>query len=251
VAVEFPRKGLASNRFYGERFTRWSSVTAPSSRSRAARSSGSLPLDRATALKVRAASTLLPTLFPSSTGSRLSPSSSHGAIHEMAQTGRSNVRYVDPQRRYTVVLGPSWNAPIGALPHDDRAGTHDSADGRCGSYASIGSGQAPTKVFRRYPQSAVCSPLEVRSTSISGIHLRTRALPGRAISGCEQSQQGSPYSITSSARASKVAGTSMPSILAVCRLTACMTGRLAGFSPLRMRPTYMPAWRSRSTRLDP
>jgi hypothetical protein len=189
VAVEFPRKGLASNRFYGERFTRWSSVTAPSSRSRAARSSGSLPLDRATALKVRAASTLLPTLFPSSTGSRLSPSSSHGAIHEMAQTGRSNVRYVDPQRRYTVVLGPSWNAPIGALPHDDRAGTHDSADGRCGSYASIGSGQAPTKVFRRYPQSAVCSPLEVRSTSISGIHLRTRALPGRAKTGREQMQQ--------------------------------------------------------------
>jgi hypothetical protein len=60
----------------------------------------------------------------------------------MAQTGRSNVRYVDPQRRYTVVLGPSWNAPIGALPHDDRAGTHDGADGRCGSYASIGRGQA-------------------------------------------------------------------------------------------------------------
>src|SRR5262249_40490732 len=28
----------------------------------------------------------------------------------MAQPGRSNVRYVDPQRRYTVVLGPSWNA---------------------------------------------------------------------------------------------------------------------------------------------
>src|ERR1700745_655698 len=65
-----------------------------------------------------------------------------GAIHDMAQTGRSNARYVDPQRRYTVVLGPSWNAPFEALPHDDRAGTHDSADGRCGSYASIGSGQA-------------------------------------------------------------------------------------------------------------
>jgi hypothetical protein len=40
------------------------------------------------------------------------------------------------------MLGPSWNAPIGALPHDDRAGTHDSADGHCGSYASIGAGQA-------------------------------------------------------------------------------------------------------------
>jgi hypothetical protein len=75
----------------------------------------------------------------------------------MAQTGRSNVRYVDPQRRYTVVLGPSWNAPFGALPHDDRAGTHDSADGRCGSYASIGHGQAAlwirSKIFV-----AVCSP---------------------------------------------------------------------------------------------
>ncbi len=29
-----------------------------------------------------------------------------------------------------------------ALPHDDRAGTHDSADGRCRSYASIRRGQA-------------------------------------------------------------------------------------------------------------
>ena len=34
----------------------------------------------------------------------------------MAQTGRSNVRYVDPQRRYTAMLGPSWNAPFEALP---------------------------------------------------------------------------------------------------------------------------------------
>src|SRR6202040_2757302 len=151
VAVEFPRKGLASNQFSGERFTRWSSVTAssfpfPSPHGRVGHTRP------CTALKVRAAPTSLPTLFPSSTGSRLSPSSSHGAIHDMAQTGRSNVRYVDPQRRYTVVLGPSWNAPIEALPHDDRAATHDSADGRRGAYASIGRGQAPTKVFRRYPQ---------------------------------------------------------------------------------------------------
>jgi hypothetical protein len=70
----------------------------------------------------------------------------------MAQTGRSNVRYVDPQRRYTIVLGPSWDASFEALPHNDRAGTHDSADGRSGSYASIGRGQAATKLCRRYPQ---------------------------------------------------------------------------------------------------
>jgi hypothetical protein len=50
------------------------------------------------------------------------------------------------------------------------------------------------------------------------------------------------YSITSSARARSVGGTSMPSVLAVFRLTTssnvvgCCTGRLAGFSPLRMRP---------------
>ena len=50
------------------------------------------------------------------------------------------------------------------------------------------------------------------------------------------------YSITSSARASSVAGTSRPRALAVARLMMnsnlldCTTGRSAGFSPLRMRP---------------
>ena len=49
------------------------------------------------------------------------------------------------------------------------------------------------------------------------------------------------HSITSSARASRVGGTSRPSALAVLRLMTnsnlvdCMTGRSAGFSPLRMR----------------
>ena len=75
----------------------------------------------------------------------------------MAQTGRSNVRYVDPQRRYTVVLGPSWNAPIEALPHDDRAGTHDSADGRCGSYASTGRGQAALWITACVFPAIICS----------------------------------------------------------------------------------------------
>ena len=53
----------------------------------------------------------------------------------------------------------------------------------------------------------------------------------------------SHHSITSSARASSVGGTSRPSALAVLRLItnsnlvgAC-TGRSAGFSPLRMRST--------------
>src|SRR5215472_2656132 len=50
------------------------------------------------------------------------------------------------------------------------------------------------------------------------------------------------HSITSSARASRVIGKVIPSVLAVLRLminstfVACCTGRPAGFSPLRMRP---------------
>src|SRR5262245_21678073 len=53
----------------------------------------------------------------------------------------------------------------------------------------------------------------------------------------------SRHSMTSSARASTVAGTSSPSALAVLRLitnsnlVGFCTGRSAGFSPLRMRST--------------
>src|SRR5215475_2843126 len=57
------------------------------------------------------------------------------------------------------------------------------------------------------------------------------------------------YSITSSARASSIGGTSRPSALAVLRLItssylvgAC-TGKSAGFSPLRIRSTYPAASR--------
>src|SRR5262249_4467011 len=59
----------------------------------------------------------------------------------------------------------------------------------------------------------------------------------------QRDERAPPHSITSSARASSVGGTSMPSALAVLRLIAswnlvgCSTGRSAGFSPLRMRPT--------------
>src|SRR5262249_3772484 len=62
--------------------------------------------------------------------------------------------------------------------------------------------------------------------------------------GTQMPQGGHPphHSITSSARASRVGGTSRPSALAVGRvmtssnLVGCTTGKSAGFSPLRMRP---------------
>src|SRR5262249_23408106 len=63
--------------------------------------------------------------------------------------------------------------------------------------------------------------------------------------GTSMPQGGHPphHSITSSARASSVGGTSIPSALAVfslipsSNLVGCWTGKLAGFSPLRIRST--------------
>src|SRR5262245_33604699 len=62
----------------------------------------------------------------------------------------------------------------------------------------------------------------------------------------------SPHSITSSASASSLSGTSRPIAFAVLRLitnsnlVGWVTGRSAGFVPLRMRPAYTPAWRPAS-----
>jgi hypothetical protein len=65
-----------------------------------------------------------------------------------------------------------------------------------------------------------------------------------ATSGCEQSQQSSPYSITLSARSTRPAGTSWPIAFASCRLTTNSnlvgrsTGRSAGFAPRRIHAPY-------------
>ena len=74
--------------------------------------------------------------------------------------------------------------------------------------------------------------------------LRARRERPRSRRAAEQRDElAALHSITSSARASSVGGTSRPSALAVLRLItssylvgAC-TGRSAGFSPLRMRST--------------
>ena len=71
--------------------------------------------------------------------------------------------------------------------------------------------------------------------------LRPRRKRPRRRRAEERDELAPPHSITSSARASRIGGTSMPSAFAVLRLMtssylvgAC-TGRSAGFSPLRMR----------------
>ncbi len=75
-----------------------------------------------------------------------------------------------------------------------------------------------------------------RSDSVCGIDRAANVI-------CTAEELRRVHSITSSARASSVGGTSRPSALAVLRLItssylvgAC-TGRSAGFSPLRMRST--------------
>ena len=63
------------------------------------------------------------------------------------------------------------------------------------------------------------------------------------------------YSITASAKEITPGGMVRPSALAVLRLitnsyaVACTTGKSAGFSPLRIRPTYIPTWRYASVTL--
>src|SRR5262245_31633766 len=65
------------------------------------------------------------------------------------------------------------------------------------------------------------------------------------------------HSITSSAIASTPGGKLRPNVLAVLRLITnsnlvdCMTGRSAGFSPLRIRPVYTPACRYEPVMLVP
>src|SRR5262245_44647915 len=84
-----------------------------------------------------------------------------------------------------------------------------------------------------------------------GALLCARTATGHAVT--EQADElASLHSITSSARASSVAGTVMPSALAVFILmtswkrVGCSTGKSAGWAPLRILSTYTAALRKRS-----
>src|SRR5262249_31328116 len=88
--------------------------------------------------------------------------------------------------------------------------------------------------------------------------LRARRQRPRHRRAAEQRDELAPsHSITSSARSKIVVGTSRPKAFAVRKLTAmsnfagCKNGRSAGFSPLRMRPVYMPSCRYTSGTLVP
>src|SRR6266511_1176784 len=73
--------------------------------------------------------------------------------------------------------------------------------------------------------------------------LRARRERPRSRAADKRDELAALHSITSSARASSVGGTSRPRVLAVLRfitssnLVGCITGKSPGFSPLRIRPT--------------
>ena len=79
--------------------------------------------------------------------------------------------------------------------------------------------------------------------AVTEIRSHSHFVPQAAVSGCSNKcEENKTYSITSSASESSLSGTVRPSILAVSALIIssnfvdCMTGRSAGFAPLRMWP---------------
>src|SRR4029077_1508465 len=87
--------------------------------------------------------------------------------------------------------------------------------------------------------------------------LRPRRERPRSRPAEQRDELAPPHSITSSASASNLSGIWRPNVLAVLRLItvsylvgACI-GSSAGFSPLRMRSTYVAARRKLSVRSTP
>src|SRR5215475_2640063 len=84
-----------------------------------------------------------------------------------------------------------------------------------------------------------------------------RERPRRRRAAEQRDECAALHSITSSAMASSPGGKLRPNTLAVLRLITnsnlvdWMTGRSAGFSPLRIRPVYTPAWRYAPVMLVP
>jgi hypothetical protein len=114
----------------------------------------------------------------------------------------------------------------------------------------------PTCRCRRQPSTSWCpcrrSAACLRRSVVELLRAR-RERPRRRRGAEQRDEITADHSITSSARASSVSGTSRPSALAVLRLItssnlvgAC-TGSSAGLAPLRMRSTYDAASRNSST----
>src|SRR5262249_53679677 len=114
---------------------------------------------------------------------------------------------------------------------------------------------APAEFFKRLPERRQVRPrfriilderVEHADPADTVGLLRPRRNRPRSRAAEQRDERPARHSITSSARASSVGGTSRPSVLAVFRLitssnlVGCCTGRSAGFAPLRIRPALAP-----------
>ena len=114
---------------------------------------------------------------------------------------------------------------------------------------------------KRGPALPYHQPANSQACRCGALGRRARARYKRPECRCAPDQRyelaASDHSITSSARASTLAGTARPSAFAVLRLitvsylVGTCTGMSAGVSPLRMRSTYSAARRCWSTRSGP
>src|SRR5262249_16885434 len=95
---------------------------------------------------------------------------------------------------------------------------------------------------------------EADTSNLKRLRARRERPRRRRAAAHERDELAAPHSITSSARASSVGGTSRPRALAVLRLIAnsnlvgCSTGSSAGLAPCRIRCTYQAPRLKRSGR---
>ena len=98
----------------------------------------------------------------------------------------------------------------------------------------------PVAVRAQQPPKPTIGYLGPNTRSLA--RLRARGERPRRRATEQRDELAALHSITSSAVASRDGGTLRPSVRAVCRLitnsnlVGCITGKSAGFSPLRMRP---------------
>src|SRR5215510_13407832 len=162
---------------------------------------------------------------------------------------------------------------VGSHAHEFR-GVHAQPGEIAGSPANVDleiAALVPTQVFQALPERAdpgVRIPVALgeivqhrNATDTLALLRARRARPKERRRGRRaaesQDELAAPHSITSSARASNMGGTSRPSAFAVLRLmissnlVGCSTGRSAGTAPFKILSTKTAARRNRLVRLVP
>jgi hypothetical protein len=141
-------------------------------------------------------------------------------------------------RAMATAQGPTRTPRSSILPREDGAEPNRTVINFAGRHS--GDRQLASFVTASIP--LVWSHRTIRRTSFPAVRLRPRRERPRGRTAEQRDELAPLHSITSSASASNLSGISRPRAFAVLRLITnsnfvdCWTGKLAGFSPLRMRP---------------